>query len=88
LRGIHTTRINIGSLCPIQVNQMADDTILILAAELTAKNKMHFPDKSPEYRQARSALLANRLSSGATLSALPHYAARFHSVERFPKAIS
>ncbi len=37
---------------------MTDDTILVPAAELAAKNKAHFPSESPGYRQARNALLA------------------------------
>src|SRR3984957_17498188 len=42
----------------IKENQMADSIPLIPATELAAKNKAHFPDESPEYRQARNALLA------------------------------
>jgi predicted dithiol-disulfide oxidoreductase (DUF899 family) len=38
---------------------MAD--ILIPAAELAAKNKAHFPNESPEYRQSRNALLAEEI---------------------------
>jgi len=37
------------------------DNILIPAAELAAKNKAHFPNESPEYRQARNALLAEEI---------------------------
>src|SRR3984885_2133017 len=37
---------------------MADNTNLIPAAELAAKNKVHFPNESPEYRQARNDLLS------------------------------
>src|ERR1700738_4214888 len=37
---------------------MADNTNLITAAELAAKNKVHFPNESPEYRQARNDLLS------------------------------
>jgi len=40
---------------------MADNTILILAAELAAKNKAHFPNESPEYRQARNHLLSEEI---------------------------
>jgi len=40
---------------------MVDNTILAPAAELAAKNKAHFPDESPEYRQARNALLAEEI---------------------------
>lgn len=40
---------------------MADNTILTPAAELAAKNKAHFPNESPEYRQARNALLAEEI---------------------------
>lgn len=40
---------------------MADNTNLIPAAELAAKNKAHFPNESPEYRQARNALLAEEI---------------------------
>jgi predicted dithiol-disulfide oxidoreductase (DUF899 family) len=39
-------------------NRVTDKTILIPAAELAAKNKAHFPNESPEYRQDRNALLA------------------------------
>jgi predicted dithiol-disulfide oxidoreductase (DUF899 family) len=45
----------------IKENRMADSTVLIPAAELAAKNKAHFPDESPEYRQARNALLAEEI---------------------------
>ncbi|HWW97903.1 MAG TPA: DUF899 family protein [Edaphobacter sp.] len=45
----------------IQENRMADNTILIPAAELAAKNKAHFPNENPEYRQARNALLAEEI---------------------------
>jgi predicted dithiol-disulfide oxidoreductase (DUF899 family) len=40
---------------------MADNTMLIPAAELAGKNKTHFPDESTEYRQARNALLAGEI---------------------------
>jgi predicted dithiol-disulfide oxidoreductase (DUF899 family) len=40
---------------------MADNIILIPAAELAAKNKAHFPSESPEYREARNALLAEEI---------------------------
>lgn len=40
---------------------MADDTVLIPAAKLATKNKAHFPGESPEYRQARNALLAEEI---------------------------
>jgi predicted dithiol-disulfide oxidoreductase (DUF899 family) len=40
---------------------MADNTILIPAAELAANNKAHFPNESPEYRQARNALLSEEI---------------------------
>ena len=40
---------------------MADDIILIPTAELAVKNKAHFPNESPEYRQARNALLAEEI---------------------------
>ncbi|AEU38485.1 protein of unknown function DUF899 thioredoxin family protein [Granulicella mallensis MP5ACTX8] len=40
---------------------MADNTILVPAVELAAKNKAHFPSESPEYRQARNALLAEEI---------------------------
>jgi predicted dithiol-disulfide oxidoreductase (DUF899 family) len=45
----------------IKENPMADPTVLIPAAELAAKNKAHFPNESPEYRQARNALLAEEI---------------------------
>ncbi len=35
---------------------MTDNTILIPAAELAAKNKANFPNESPDYRQDRNAL--------------------------------
>jgi predicted dithiol-disulfide oxidoreductase (DUF899 family) len=37
------------------------DTVLIPAAELSAKNKSHFPNESAAYRQARNALLAEEI---------------------------
>jgi predicted dithiol-disulfide oxidoreductase (DUF899 family) len=40
---------------------MADNTILIPTAELARKNKAHFPNESPEYRQARNTLLAEEI---------------------------
>ena len=40
---------------------MADNTILIPATELAAKNKAHFPNESTEYRRARNALLAEEI---------------------------
>ncbi|WP_433983968.1 DUF899 family protein [Tunturiibacter empetritectus] len=40
---------------------MADNTILIPAAELAAKNKARFPNESTEYRQARNVLLAKEI---------------------------
>jgi len=40
---------------------MADNTILIPAAELAAKNKAHFPNESPEYRRARNYLLSEEI---------------------------
>ena len=40
---------------------MADDNILISAVELASTNRAHFPDESPEYRQARNALLAEEI---------------------------
>jgi predicted dithiol-disulfide oxidoreductase (DUF899 family) len=40
---------------------MADHTILTPAAEIAAKNKTHFPNESPEYRQARNRLLAEEI---------------------------
>jgi predicted dithiol-disulfide oxidoreductase (DUF899 family) len=40
---------------------MADNTIIIPAAELAAKNKAHFPNESPEYRQARNTLLSEEI---------------------------
>jgi predicted dithiol-disulfide oxidoreductase (DUF899 family) len=45
----------------IQENRMADNTILIPPAALAKKNKAHFPNESPEYRQARNALLAEEI---------------------------
>ena len=40
---------------------MVNDITLIPAAELAAKNKSHFPNESPEYRQARNTLLAEEI---------------------------
>ena len=40
---------------------MADSIILDSTAELASKNKAHFPNESPEYRQARNALLAEEI---------------------------
>jgi predicted dithiol-disulfide oxidoreductase (DUF899 family) len=40
---------------------MADKIALIPAAELATKNKAHFPNESPEYRQARNALLEEEI---------------------------
>ena len=40
---------------------MADNTILIPAAELAAKNKAHFPSESREYRRARNRLLSEEI---------------------------
>lgn len=40
---------------------MADNTILIPAVELAAKNKAHFPNESPKYRQARNELLSEEI---------------------------
>jgi predicted dithiol-disulfide oxidoreductase (DUF899 family) len=40
---------------------MADNTVLIPAPELAAKSKAHFPGESPEYREARNALLAEEI---------------------------
>lgn len=40
---------------------MADIATPISTAELAAKNKAHFPNESPEYRQARNNLLAQEI---------------------------
>jgi predicted dithiol-disulfide oxidoreductase (DUF899 family) len=40
---------------------MADNPSLTPAAELAAKNKAHFPNESPAYRQARNELLAEEI---------------------------
>jgi len=40
---------------------MAGNTTLTLATELSAKNKVHFPNESAEYRNARNTLLAEEL---------------------------
>jgi predicted dithiol-disulfide oxidoreductase (DUF899 family) len=37
---------------------MAEGTMIIPAAELAAKNKAHFPNETPEYRQFRNNLLS------------------------------
>lgn len=41
---------------------MADNAVLVPAADLTAKNRAHFPDESPAYRQARNALLTEEIA--------------------------
>jgi predicted dithiol-disulfide oxidoreductase (DUF899 family) len=60
-------------------NRMADNIVLIPAAELAAKNRAHFPNESPEYRQARNALLSEEIELrrhiervSALRRALPH----------------
>jgi predicted dithiol-disulfide oxidoreductase (DUF899 family) len=40
---------------------MADNTNLIPAADFAAKNKAHFPNESPEYRQTRNDLLSEEI---------------------------
>ncbi len=40
---------------------MADKILLIPTIELAAKNKAHFPNEGPEYRQARNAILAEEI---------------------------
>jgi predicted dithiol-disulfide oxidoreductase (DUF899 family) len=40
---------------------MPVDTVLTPAAKLAATNKAHFPNESPEYRQARNALLVEEI---------------------------
>jgi len=40
---------------------MADNTSLTPAAELAARNKAHFPNETPEYRQARNRLLSEEI---------------------------
>lgn len=40
---------------------MTDNSNLIPATELAAKNKAHFPNESSDYRQARNALLAEEI---------------------------
>jgi len=40
---------------------MAGDTTLISAVELAHKNQMRYPNETPEYRQARQALLAEEI---------------------------
>src|ERR1700734_3227968 len=42
-------------------NRMADNIVLIPAAELSAKNQAHFPNESSEYREARNALLSEEI---------------------------
>jgi predicted dithiol-disulfide oxidoreductase (DUF899 family) len=42
-------------------NPMVGNTTLTLATELSAKNKVHFPNESAEYRNARNTLLAEEL---------------------------
>jgi predicted dithiol-disulfide oxidoreductase (DUF899 family) len=45
----------------IKENRMTDNTLLIPAAELAAKNKAHFPNEGLEYRKDRNALLAEEI---------------------------
>ena len=40
---------------------MSNETTLAPASELAARNGVHFPNESPEYRQARTALLAEEI---------------------------
>lgn len=40
---------------------MPNQTVLVPAAELAAKNKFHFPNESKQYREARNALLAEEI---------------------------
>ena len=40
---------------------MPENTLLIPAAELAARNTLHFPNETPEYRRARQALLAEEI---------------------------
>jgi predicted dithiol-disulfide oxidoreductase (DUF899 family) len=40
---------------------MVDNPNLVPAEELAARNKAHFPNESPEYRQARNALLVEEI---------------------------
>jgi predicted dithiol-disulfide oxidoreductase (DUF899 family) len=40
---------------------MANNTSLTPAAELAARNKAHFPNETPEYRQARNRLLSEEI---------------------------
>lgn len=47
---------------------MATTTTLTPATELATKNKSHFPNETPEYRQARNTLLAEETNSGDTSS--------------------
>ena len=44
---------------------IADNALVISAAELLAKNKAHFPNESPEYRRGRNALLAEEIDPKA-----------------------
>jgi predicted dithiol-disulfide oxidoreductase (DUF899 family) len=55
----------------IKENRMADNTVLIPAAELAAKNKAHFPNESSEYRQARNALLAEEIELRRHIERIP-----------------
>ncbi len=54
-------KMDIRTACLIREIRMTDNIILIPAAELAAKNKAHFPNESPEYRDARNALLAEEI---------------------------
>ena len=40
---------------------MPENTLLKPAAELAARNTLHFPNETPEYRRARQALLAEEI---------------------------
>jgi predicted dithiol-disulfide oxidoreductase (DUF899 family) len=50
-----------GTSRPTEENRMADNTVLISATELAARNKAHLPGESAEYRAARNALLAEEI---------------------------
>ena len=76
---------------------MADNTNLIPAAELAAKSKVHFPNESPECRQARNGLredasiIGGRVAQPCLLGLHPSYfitrylaSVNIHSIVVYP----
>ena len=67
---------------------MADNTNLIPAAELAAKNKVHFPTRARSIVKLAMIFFPRRLSSVATSSASQHSAAPFLRVVKSRKTMS